>query len=114
MKQTFSDTTKPMSRRTFLSLTGALSLGVATIGIPLPTEAVQFSRTLYKVSKSQLGMGTFINMIAFHPSKEEAAEAMGRAFEEINRLTSLMTRFQSTSYIGYLNTTGSLKGALPR
>jgi len=36
---------------------------------------------------------------------------MGRAFEEIKRLTSLMTRFQSTSYIGHLNTTGSLKGA---
>ena len=111
MKQTFSDTTRPISRRAFLSLTGTLSLGVATVGIPLPTEAVQFSRTLYKVSKSQLGMGTFINMIAFHPSKGEAEEAMGRAFAEIRRLTSLMTRFQSSSYIGHLNGTGSLKGA---
>ena len=111
MKQTFSDTTRPISRRAFLSLTGTLSLGVATVGIPLPTEAVQFSRTLYKVSKSQLGMGTFINMIAFHSSKGEAEEAMGRAFAEIRRLTSLMTRFQSSSYIGHLNGTGSLKGA---
>jgi thiamine biosynthesis lipoprotein len=111
MKQTSSDTTKPISRRAFLSLTGALSLGVATVGIPLPTEAVKFNRTLYKVSKSQLGMGTFINMIVFHPSKGEAEEAMGRAFAEINRLTSLMTRFQSTSYIGHLNATGSFNGA---
>jgi thiamine biosynthesis lipoprotein len=111
MKQTFSDTTKPISRRAFLSLTGTLSLGVATIGIPLPTEAVKFDRTLHKVSKSQLGMGTFINMIVFHPSTGEAEEAMGRAFDEINRLTSLMTRFQSTSHIGHLNATGSLKGA---
>lgn len=111
MKQPLPKMTRQMSRRVFLSLTGALSLGVATVGIPLPTEAVQFNRTLYKVSKSQLGMGTFINMIAFHPSKGEAEEAMGRAFDEINRLTSLMTRFQSTSYIGHLNTTGSLKGA---
>jgi thiamine biosynthesis lipoprotein len=113
MKQTFSDTTRPISRRAFLSLTGTLSLGVATVGIPLPTEAVKFNRTLYKVSKSQLGMGTFINMIVFHPSKEEAEETMGRAFAEINRLTGLMTRFQSTSYIGHLNATGSLKGAPP-
>lgn len=111
MKQTFSDTTKPISRRAFLSLTGALSLGVATVGLPLPTEAVRFDRTLYRVSKSQLGMGTFINMIVFHPSQGEAEEAMGRAFDEIKRLTSLMTRFQSTSYIGHLNATGSLKGA---
>ena len=109
MKQTFSDTTKPISRRAFLSLTGTLSLGVATIGIPLPTEAVKFDRTLHKVSKSQLGMGTFINMIVFHPSTGEAEEAMGRAFAEINRLTSLLTRFQSTSYIGHLNSSGSLK-----
>jgi thiamine biosynthesis lipoprotein len=111
MKRLPPNGVKPISRRTFLSLTGALSLGVATVGIPLPTEAVKFDRTLYKVSKSQLGMGTFINMIAFHPSKGAAEEAMGRAFDEINRLTSLMTRFQSTSYIGHLNTTGSLKGA---
>ena len=83
MKQTFSDTSKPISRRAFLSLTGALSLGVATVGIPLPAEAVKFDRTLYKVSRSQLGMGTFINMIVFHPSKDEAEEAMGRAFAEI-------------------------------
>lgn len=110
MKQPLPKMTRQMSRRAFLSLTGALSLGVATVGIPLPTEAVQFNRTLYKVSKSQLGLGTFINMIAFHPSKGEAEEAMGRAFAEINRLASLMTRFQSTSYIGHLNATGSLKG----
>ena len=111
MKQTFSDTTRPISRRAFLSLTGTLSVGVATIGLPLPTEAVNFNRSLYKVSRSQLGMGTFINMIVFHPSKGEAEEAMGRAFAEINRLTSLMTRYQSTSYIGHLNATGSLSGA---
>jgi thiamine biosynthesis lipoprotein len=111
MKQPSSETAKPISRRAFLSLTGSLSLGVATVGIPLPTEAVKFDRTLYKVSKSQLGMGTFINMIVFHPSTGEAAEAMGRAFEEIYRLTSLLTRFQSTSYIGHLNAAGFLKGA---
>lgn len=113
MKQTFSDRTEPISRRAFLSLMGALSLGVATVGIPLPTEAAKFDRTLYRVSKSQLGMGTFINVIVFHPSQGEAQEAIGRAFDEINRLTSLMTRFQSTSPIGHLNATGSLKGAPP-
>ncbi|NIQ87936.1 MAG: FAD:protein FMN transferase [Deltaproteobacteria bacterium] len=111
MKHRSHDLSKSMNRRAFLSLTGTLSLGVATIGIPLPTEAVKFDRTLHKVSKSQLGMGTFINMIVFHPSTGEAEEAMGRAFAEINRLTNLMTRFQGTSYIGHLNAAGSLKGA---
>ncbi len=113
MKQPFSDTTKPMSRRAFLSLTGALSLGVATIGIPLPTEAVRFDRSLYKVSKSRLGMGTFVNMISFHPSQGAAEEAMGKAFTEIDRLTGLMNRFQSNSCIGQLNASGSLDEAPP-
>jgi len=113
MKQPFPKMATPISRRKFLSLTGALSLGVAAVGIPLPAEAVKFDRTLYKVSKSRLGMGTFINMIAFHPSKGEAEEAMGRAFEEIDRLSGLMTRFQTTSYIGHLNAAGSLSEATP-
>lgn len=108
MKQPLPEMAKGMSRRAFLSLTGTLSLGVATLGVPLPSEAVKFDRTLYKVSKSHLGMGTFINMITFHPSPGEAEEAMGRAFEEISRLTAFMTRFESTSYIGHLNGNGFL------
>jgi thiamine biosynthesis lipoprotein len=108
MKQPLSHTTKPISRRAFLSLTGTLSLGVATLGVPLPSEAVKFDRHLYKVSKSHLSMGTFVNMLAFHPSQGEAEEAMGRAFEEINRLTAFMTRFESASYIGHLNGSGFL------
>jgi thiamine biosynthesis lipoprotein len=113
MKQTFSDTTKAISRRTFLSLTGTLSLGVATVGIPLPTEAAKFDRTLYKVSKSQLGMGTFVNMIVFHPSKGEAEEAMGRAFEEIYRLNDIMTRYESSSQVSHLNGSGTLNEVPP-
>jgi thiamine biosynthesis lipoprotein len=113
MKQPLPKMTRQMSRRAFLSLTGVLSLGVATVGIPLPTEAVKFDRTLYKVSKSQLGMGTFINMIVFHPSQGEAEEALGHAFAEINRLTDLMTRYKSSSYIGHLNASGSLNEVPP-
>lgn len=113
MKQPLSDTPRPISRRAFLSLTGTLSLGVATLGVPLPAGAVKFDRTLYKVSRSRLGMGTYINMIVFHPSQGEAEEAIGRAFEEINRLTALMTRFDSTSYIGQLNDSGSINEVHP-
>ena len=111
MKHSLPHRAKPISRRNFLSLTGVLSLGVATVGLPLPAEVAKFDRTLYKVSKSRMGMGTFINMIAFHPSKGEAEDVMGQAFEEINRLTGLMTRFQTSSYIGHLNAGGFLREA---
>jgi len=113
MKQPLGDMAKPISRRTFLCLTGTLSLGVVTGGLPLPTEAAKFDHQLYKISKSRMGMGTFINMIIFHPSQGEAEDAMGRAFEEINRLTGLMTRFQTTSCIGHLNASSYLNGVPP-
>ncbi|MGD8370777.1 MAG: FAD:protein FMN transferase [Syntrophobacterales bacterium] len=113
MKQPLPEMAKPMSRRAFLSLTGTLSLGVVTLGIPLPTEAVKFDRTLYKVSKSRLGMGTFINMMAFHPSQGEAEEAIGRAFEEINRLSDIMTRYESSSHVSHLNGSGTLNEVPP-
>jgi thiamine biosynthesis lipoprotein len=102
-----------MSRRAFLSLTGTLGLGVATLGLPLPTEATKFDRRLYKVSKSRLGMGTFINMIAFHPSQGEAEDAIGRAFEEIYRLSDIMTRYKSSSQVSHLNSSGTLNEIPP-
>ena len=113
MKQPLPQMAKPISRRAFLSLTGALSLGVATIGIPLPTEAAKFDRTLYKVSKSHLGMGTFINIMTFHPSPGEAQDAIGRAFEEIYRLSHIMSRHQSSSQVSHLNSSGTLNEVPP-
>jgi thiamine biosynthesis lipoprotein len=113
MKQPLPEMTRPMSRRAFLALTGTLSLGAATVGISLPAEAVKFDRTLYKVSKSRLGMGTFINMMAFHPSEGEAEEAMGRAFAEIDRLSDIMTRYKRSSHLSHLNAKGNLKDVPP-
>ena len=113
MNQPRSYMAKAMSRRAFLSLTGTLSLGVATLGLPLPAEAIKFDRTLYKVSKSRLGMGTLINMIAFHPSQGEAEDAIGRAFEEICRLSDIMTRYKSSSQVSHLNSSGTLNEVPP-
>jgi thiamine biosynthesis lipoprotein len=53
-------------------------------------------------------MGTYINIIVFHPSRGQAEDTVGRAFEEIKRLTELMTRFESNSCIGHLNAHGSV------
>ena len=113
MKQPLPEMTRQMSRRAFLSLSCTLSLGVATLGVPLPTEAVKFDRTLHKVSKSRLGMGTFINMIALHPSQGEAEDAIGRAFEEIYRLSDIMTRYKRGSQVSYLNGSGKLNEVPP-
>ena len=58
-------------------------------------------------------MGTYVNMTLLHDSRDKAEEAMGLAFDEIIRLTSLMNRFNEDTAIGYLNNEGQLKDVHP-
>jgi thiamine biosynthesis lipoprotein len=103
-----------LDRRSFLKLSGLLGLGLATASIiPAPAEAVRFNRRLHKVSKTKLAMGTFVSMTLFHPSRDKAEEAMGEAFQEIDRLTRLMNRFDQATAVGLLNSEGFLKEVPP-
>jgi thiamine biosynthesis lipoprotein len=103
-----------MDRRSFLKLSGMLGLGLATSGIvPAGAEAVRFNRSMHKVSKTRLAMGTFVSMSLIHPSRDRAEEAMGLAFEEIDRLTRLMSRFDDATAVGHLNREGILKDVPP-
>lgn len=99
-----------LDRRSFLKMSGLLGMGLASAGIfPLTAEAVKFNKEMYKVSRSELAMGTTVSMTLIHPSKNEAEEAMGAAYEEIDRLTRLMNRFENSTAIGLLNLEGILK-----
>jgi thiamine biosynthesis lipoprotein len=68
---------------------------------------------MYKVSKTRLAMGTFVSMTLIHPSRDEAEEAIDMAFEEIDRLTRLLSRYDDHAHIARLNTHGSLTEAPP-
>jgi thiamine biosynthesis lipoprotein len=113
MKQHSNQNTKTISRRTFLALSGALGLSVAALSIPLPSEAAKFNRQLFRVSKSRLAMGTVVTMIAVHESRGQSEEAIGLAFAEIERLSSIMSRHKSDSHISQLNTDGALTDVPP-
>jgi FAD:protein FMN transferase len=103
-----------MNRRSFLKLSGLLGLGVASAGIiPISAEAVRFNREMYKVSRTGRTMGTFVSMSIVHPSRDQAEEAMGKAFAEIDRLTALMNRFDETSAVGQLNKEGYMNDLPP-
>jgi len=103
-----------MNRRSFLKLSGLLGLGVATTGIiPTTAEAVKFNRKMHKVSTTRIAMGTFVSMTLIHSSKDQAEEAMGMAFQEIDRLTGLMNRFDDQTAIGQLNREGLLEEIPP-
>lgn len=102
-------------RRSFLKLSGLLGLGVATASlIPVDqAEAVLFGRNTHKVSRTRLAMGTYVSITAIHSSRDEAENAIGRAFAEIDRLSAILSRYDSNSPVSALNGNGVLKGAPP-
>jgi thiamine biosynthesis lipoprotein len=103
-----------IDRRSFIKLSGLLGLGVASTGlIPLTAEAVKFNKKMHKVSRTRLAMGTFVSMTLIHSSRDEAEEMMGQAFEEIDRLSKLMNRYDERTAVGELNREGHLKDIPP-
>lgn len=77
------------------------------------SESVAFNRKLQKVTRARLSMGTFAAITVMHPSRTEADEVIGKAFDEMNRVSRLLNRYQSASAIGTLNRDGHLSD-IPR
>ncbi len=102
-----------MDRRRFLKLSGILGVGFATAGLLPISESVAFNRKLYKVTKTRPGMGTYVSITLMHPSQTEAEEVIGKAFEEMDRVISLMDRYRPDSPIGVLNKEGGLADLPP-
>ena len=109
-----SQTNQTMNRRAFLKYSGLLGLGLTSAGIlPATAEAVKFNKETYKVSETRSAMGTYVSMTLFHASRDKAEEAMGRAHEEIDRLTGLMNRFDHATAVAQLNHEGYLSDVPP-
>ena len=93
-----------LDRRGFLRLSGILGIGLATCPISASlAEAVRFDNQLYKVSKTTIGMGTFISITVLDPSKDHAEEAIAQAFQEIERLSRLLSRYDEATALSQLN-----------
>ena len=98
-------------RRSFLKLSGLLGVGAASAAL-LPVdkaEAVLFGKNEYKVSKTRTAMGTYVAITAIHSSQDEAEHALGLAFDEIDNLTRLLSRYDASSPVSQLNNIGSLE-----
>ena len=97
-------------RRSFLKKTGVLALSTMASIVLLPedSDAFLFSKKELKVTKTRLAMGTFVAMTAIHSSRDQAEEAFGLAFDEVNRLGKLLSRHDASSPVSELNRSGSL------
>jgi thiamine biosynthesis lipoprotein len=105
---------KQITRRDFLRLSSVLGLGLAAgpIGESF-AGASKFNKQLYKVSKSRPEMGTLTSITVLNDSKDQASEAVECAFEEIERLSKLMSRYDVETPVSQLNRDGFLRGVPP-
>jgi thiamine biosynthesis lipoprotein len=95
-------------------MSGLLGIGVVSgLAIPGAADAVKFDKNNYKVSRTKIAMGTIVSMTLIHSSKDQAEEAIGLAFEEIERLSALMNRFSGSTAVSSLNQEGRLTDAPP-
>ena len=105
---------RSLDRRSFLTLSGLLGLSVASGALfPIVSEAVSFDNKLGKVSRTKLAMGTFVSMTLLHSSKDQAEEAMALAFDEVQRLEKLLSRYDQTTPVYQLNREGVLRDVAP-
>ncbi len=111
LKNTVDSDQVSAGRRSFLKLSGLVGFGsLAAFILPAETaDAFLFNKKEYKVSKTRLAMGTFVAMTAIHPSRDQAEEAFGLAFDEVNRLSGLLSRHSPSSPVSSLNNTGLLE-----
>lgn len=103
-----------VSRRHFIQTCGILGVGLTVGGaMPFAAEAAKINRTQYRVSRSKPAMGTIVTMTVIHESRDLADEAIGLAFNEIEKLSAVFDRYKSFTPVSALNSNGRIVGPPP-
>lgn len=102
-----------VDRRDFLKIMGLLGIGLATPVFATPLESLKFNKDLYKVNRTRLLMGTFVNITIMDPSKDKAEDALEKTFLEMESLTCILNRHADNTPIGQLNREGILRDVNP-
>ncbi|MEJ2502336.1 MAG: FAD:protein FMN transferase [Gemmatimonadota bacterium] len=90
-----------------------LDLGFERVTGPATTRRKRLGRRAYRVDAERPAMGTRVAVSAIGRSPDRLEEAIGSAFEEMDRLIAVFTRFETDSAISVLNDAGHLE-APPR
>lgn len=80
---------------------------------PVTTESVRLNKRTHRLSQFRPAMGTFISATVLHESEALAEEAIGRSFEEMDRLVDLFNRWDQATALAQLNEHGVLRDAPP-
>jgi thiamine biosynthesis lipoprotein len=80
---------------------------------PVMTESVPVNGGSHRISAVHPSMGTLVSITAIHPSLDRAQEAMGRAFEEMDRVVGLLNRYDPDSAVTCLTLEGHIDGPPP-
>ena len=97
-----------------MTLSRLLDLGFErTDDALVATEARRVDRRTVLVTTSRPAMGTLVAVSALGRSQGGVEEAIGRAFEEMDRLIGIFSRFDAASPLTALNDAGRLDGPPP-
>jgi thiamine biosynthesis lipoprotein len=100
--------------RTARGLSSLLEMGFERAAPPAPTAVeIPVGRTERKMIVGRPAMGTVVRVTAMTASRDRAEEAIGRAFDELDRLVAIFSRYERSSAITQLNHAGRMDGAPP-
>ena len=80
---------------------------------PITTESICVGVGTHKVSQVRPAMGSFVTISVLHRSEGLAEDAVGKAFEEMDRVVAVLNRFDGSSALACLNDTGRIENAPP-
>ncbi len=80
---------------------------------PVTTESIRINWRTHKVICSRPAMGTLVSISALGRSSDRIQQAIGKAFDEMDRLIGIFSRFDGSSAVSYLNSQGRIEGAPP-
>lgn len=90
-----------------------VGLGFEEAPPPTRTRLTRLGRRSYRIDAERAAMGTRVVITALDRSPDRLEEAVGCAFEEMDRLIAIFTRYEAASPISRLNDDGRLKAPPP-
>jgi thiamine biosynthesis lipoprotein len=85
------------------------ALGLERVDVvPIETDAFPVGRDAWKVVQTRPAMGTRVSITAVVASQQRAVDACGHAFDEMDRVISLLNRYDPRSALSDLNAAGRL------